>query len=90
VQAAVRHLKKMDERLSKRARCLSIADLFPKIVYGGTEVEGLPRLLDGAKDWTARTQTRPRLEPVAETEGAERATLLFASRSNAPPRRARP
>jgi hypothetical protein len=51
------HSEKMDERLFK-ALCLSISDLFPKIVYGGTEVEGLTRLLDGAKDWTARVHKR--------------------------------
>ena len=32
--------EKMDERLFK-ALCLGISDLFPKIVYDGTEVVGL-------------------------------------------------
>jgi hypothetical protein len=48
------HSEKMDQRLFK-ALCISISDLFPKIVYDGTEVVGLRRLLDGAVEWTAAT-----------------------------------
>jgi hypothetical protein len=47
------HSEKMDQRLFK-ALCIGISDLFPKIVYDGTEVVGLRRLLDAASEWTAR------------------------------------
>jgi hypothetical protein len=48
------HSEKMDQRLLK-SLCISISDLFPKIVYDGTEVVGLRRLLDAAVEWTAHT-----------------------------------
>ncbi len=48
------HSEKMDQRLFK-ALCLGVSDLFPKILFDGTEVVGLRRLLDAASEWTAKT-----------------------------------
>ena len=47
------HSEKMDQQLFK-ALCLGIADMFPTIVYDGTEVVGVRRLLGAAVDWTRR------------------------------------
>ena len=47
------HSETMDQRLFK-ALSISISDLFPKIVYDGTEVVGVRRLLGAAVDWTRR------------------------------------
>ncbi len=47
------HSEKMDQQLFK-ALCLGTSDLFPKIVYDGTEVVGVRRLLDAAVEWTRR------------------------------------
>jgi hypothetical protein len=46
-----------DERLFKFL-CQSISDLFPKIIYDGTEVAGIKRLLDASIAWTAKTHRR--------------------------------
>lgn len=47
------HSETMDQRLFK-ALCISISDMFPTIVYDGTEVVGVRRLLGAAVDWTRR------------------------------------
>jgi hypothetical protein len=51
------HSEKMDERLFK-ALCEAIPDLFPNIVYDGTEVAGISRLLDAATAWADRVHKR--------------------------------
>ena len=51
------HSDKLDAKLFK-ALCEAIPDLFPKIVYDGTEVAGISRLLDAAKEWTAHIHKR--------------------------------
>jgi hypothetical protein len=51
------HSEKTDAQLFK-ALCLAISDLFPKIVFDGTEVEGVLRLLAAAQDWTLRVHKR--------------------------------
>jgi hypothetical protein len=51
------HSERTDEQLFK-ALCLGISDLFPKIVYGGTEVVGVRRLLGAAAAWTAHVHRR--------------------------------
>ncbi len=51
------HSERTDAQLFK-ALCEGISDLFPKIVYDGTEVVGVRRLLDAAKLWTARVHKR--------------------------------
>jgi len=49
--------EKLDTQLFK-ALCEGIPDLFPKIVYDGTEVAGISRLLNAAKIWTERIHKR--------------------------------
>jgi hypothetical protein len=51
------HSEKLDTQLFK-ALCKSVPDLFPKIVYDGTEVAGISRLLDAAKTWTKHIHKR--------------------------------
>jgi hypothetical protein len=45
------HSEKLDAQLFK-ALCEGTPNLFPKIVYDGTEVDGILRLLKAAKTWT--------------------------------------
>jgi hypothetical protein len=45
------HSEKRDAQLFK-ALCEGVPDLFPKIVYDGTEVAGILRFLQVAKTWT--------------------------------------
>jgi hypothetical protein len=51
------HSEKLDRQLFK-ALCEAIPDLFPNIVYDGTEVAGVSRLLDAAKAWTNHIHKR--------------------------------
>jgi hypothetical protein len=51
------HSEKLDTQLFK-ALCEGIPDLFPKIVYDGTEVAGISRLLNAAKTWTEHIHKR--------------------------------
>src|SRR5947209_16116712 len=51
------HTEQSDERLFKFL-CQSISDLFPEIIYDGTEVAGMKRLLDASVAWTAKTHRR--------------------------------
>jgi hypothetical protein len=51
------HSEKLDRQLFK-ALCEAIPDLFPNIVYDGTEVAGISRLLDAAKAWTNHIHKR--------------------------------
>jgi hypothetical protein len=51
------HSEKLDTQLFK-ALCEGIPDLFPKIVYDGTEVAGISRLLNAAKTWTEHVHKR--------------------------------
>jgi hypothetical protein len=51
------HTEKLDAQLFK-ALCEGIPDLFPKIVYDGTEVAGMSRLLNAAKTWTKHIHKR--------------------------------
>jgi hypothetical protein len=51
------HSEKLDRQLFK-ALCEAIPDLFPNIVYDGTEVAGASRLLDAAKAWTNHIHKR--------------------------------
>lgn len=52
-----------DDQLDKdtaffKALCQSVADLFPKLVYDGTEGDGLERVLKRAKRWVATREKR--------------------------------
>src|SRR5947209_8686665 len=51
------HKEQSDERLFKFL-CQSISDLFPDIIYEGTEVAGIKRLLDASVVWTANRHHR--------------------------------
>ena len=51
------HTETMDKRLFKEL-CRENAELFPKIVYGGTESPGLRRLLRTAARWALRVHRR--------------------------------
>ncbi len=51
------HSERLDSQLFK-ALCAGVPDLFPNIVYDGTEVAGISRLLDAAKAWTAHIHKR--------------------------------
>jgi hypothetical protein len=51
------HTERSEERLFKFL-CQSISDLFPEIIYDGTEVAGIKRLLDASIAWTAKTHHR--------------------------------
>jgi len=51
------HSEKLDTQLF-RSLCEAIPDLFPNIVYDGTEVAGISRLLDAAKAWTNHMHKR--------------------------------
>src|ERR1700730_12786957 len=51
------HSEKLDTQFFK-ALCEGIPDFFPKIVYDGTEVAGISRLLNAAKTWTEHFHKR--------------------------------
>jgi hypothetical protein len=51
------HSEKLDRQLFK-ALCEAVPDLFPNIVYDGTQVAGVSRLLDAAKAWTNHIHKR--------------------------------
>jgi hypothetical protein len=68
------HAEQSDERLFKFL-CQSISDLFPEIIYDGTEVAGIKRLLDASIAWTAKTHHREmtwsqplKRQPMADVE----------------------
>jgi hypothetical protein len=51
------HEERLDKRLFKFL-CDANSELFPKLVYDGTEVAGLSSLLDASVKWVARTHRR--------------------------------
>ena len=52
------HAQRSDERLFKHLCETAVPDLFPKIMYEGTDTKGVRRLLAGAADWARATHHR--------------------------------